>query len=207
MFERVIHLHRLGESKLAEHGTLFFLRRRFGHEFKGGGRAEADGFRINGLASPDDVAPAFAQLCEHLARGDERPVISRSCGSNIIIAQAYAILLLAVSALLMLVLQLSLQARIAILIVDLAAYILLRRTLGDWLQRHFFMSLAFRDATIHSVNQVKPKGLERRPVFFVRTVVMQAEESAGSLTTPSSGRRAHMSGGESSPRAPAAADG
>jgi hypothetical protein len=174
-----------------EHGTLFFLRRRYGRKFRLGGRAREEGFRLNGLPSPDDITPAFRDLCEHLARGDTRPVIHRYCGSNIVTAQGYAIVLLALSAPLLLFVPLRLQTQIGILAFNLGAYLVLRRPLGHWMQRHFFMSLAFRDASIQSINQVKPVGRERRHVFFVRTLV--THESGGTRSASANGLTASPS--------------
>ena len=51
----------------------------------------------------------------------------------------------------------------------------LRKRLGNWLQRRFFMSFAFENPTVLSIREAKPKGLERRRVFFVRTVVRRPE--------------------------------
>jgi uncharacterized protein DUF6391 len=158
-----------------EHGTIFFLRRRHPGKFWIGGRAQADGFRLNGLGSPEHIVPAFTELCEQLARGDTSPSISQSCGSNIVTAQGYAIVLLTVSAPFLFFLHLSVRARVIILGTNLAAYFLLRKRLGNWLQRRFFMSFAFENPTVHSIREVKPKARERRRVFFVRTVVRRPE--------------------------------
>jgi hypothetical protein len=154
-----------------EHGTIFFLRRRYGRKFKIGGRAEEDGFRVNGLDSPEQIRPAFEELRERLKAGDSSPIISIRCGSNIVTAQGYGIVLLSVSGLLLVLFAMSLRAKLLILAFNLAAYLLLRHRLGNWIQRRYFMSLDFQDACVHSINEVKPRGLERRPVFFVRTVV------------------------------------
>lgn len=161
-----------------EHGTIFFLRRRYGRKFKIGGKAEEDGFRLNGLQSPEQIVSAFKELLEHLARGDSRPVVSIHCGSNIITAQGYGIVVLIISGIGLLFLPLGRQATLTILASNLVVYVLLRQQLGNLVQRRFFMSLDFQDAAIHSVNQVKPVGIERRPVFFVRTAVRRLERSA-----------------------------
>ncbi len=161
-----------------EHGTIFFLRRHYGRKFKIGGRAAEDGFRLNGLPSAEQIESAFNELIDHLARGDSRPVISTHCGSNIITAQGYGVVILTISGIGLVFLPLGRQGTFGILALNLVIYVLLRQQLGNWVQRRFFMSLAFQDAAVHSVNQVKPVGFERRPVFFVRTEVRRTERRA-----------------------------
>ncbi len=72
-----------------EHGTIFFLRRRCGKRFKIGGKAEPDGFRLNGMPWVELVAPAFGELREHLSKGNSRAVVSGRCGSMVVTAQPF----------------------------------------------------------------------------------------------------------------------
>lgn len=171
-----IHKFRLPEAikvnHALEHGTIHFLRQRYGRRFKIGGRALDQGFRINGVNSPEHLGSAFNELREHLARGDTRAVVSRRCGSNIVSAQALASILLVASAAAVLLLGLGQNATIVVLLGNAVAYLTLRYPLGNWAQRHFFVSTAFADASIHSINRVKPDSLiERRPAYFVRTLI------------------------------------
>ena len=161
-----------------EHGTIFFLRRHYPGKYKIGGRALPDGFRLNGLPSPEFVVPAFTETLEYLARGDTRPIVSRYCGSMLVTAQGYAIVLLTVSAPFLVFMRLSLLMKIIILVANLAVYLLLRRRLGLWIQRRFFRSVDFERAAIRSIRQVRPKGIELRPTFFVRTSLRRPEPPA-----------------------------
>ena len=155
-----------------EHGTIHFLRRRYGRRFKIGGRALEDGFRINGLNSPEHIAAAFNELREHLARGDARPVVSRRCASNIVSAQGFAGLLLITSAIGILLLGLDRGAASLVLFGNFVIYLILRYPVGNVVQRHCFVSVRFADAAIHSINEVKRDSvIERRSVFLVRTLV------------------------------------
>jgi len=155
-----------------EHGTIFFLSRRCGKRFKIGGKAESDGFRLNGMPSIDLIAPAFEDLRSALARGETRPVISRHCGSMIVTAQALSAILLTAAAVAFLVFDYRQRTRVVLLGLVLLVYVALRHGLGLLLQRRWFLSLDFTHAELRSIKQVKPRGfLERQPVYFVRTVV------------------------------------
>src|SRR5262249_30981719 len=124
-----------------EHGTIFFLRRRCGKKFKIGGRAESDGFRLYGIPSPEFVAPAFLELQEHLAKGNTRPVVSKSCGSMVVTAQALSVVLLTIVATSFLLLDLERRTKVSLLVVVLLTYFLLRRGFGYVLQRWLFLSV------------------------------------------------------------------
>src|SRR5262245_26969055 len=138
-----------------EHGTIFLLRRRYGRKFKIGGRAEADGFRLNGLPAPDLISPAFQELREHLATGNRHLVVSRYCGSMLVAAQALSAISLTVVAVLFLLLQLEPRTKLGLLAAVLGMYLLFRHQLGYVLQRRLFLSLDFDDAEIRSIKRVK----------------------------------------------------
>jgi hypothetical protein len=164
--------HEVRMNHALEHGTIFFLRRRYGRKFKIGGKAEPDGFRLNGIPSPDLVAPSFAELQEHLAKGNTRPVVSPHCGSMIVTAQALSAILLTLIAVSFMSLRLERQMKLSMLVVVLCAYLLLRRGLGYVFQKRLFLSVDFSAAEIRSIKQVKPQGpLERQQVYFVKTAV------------------------------------
>jgi len=42
-----------------EHGTIYFLKKRFGEEIRVGGSAEKNGFRICGVSKKNDLIPEF----------------------------------------------------------------------------------------------------------------------------------------------------
>lgn len=155
-----------------EHGTIHFLRLRHGKKHKIGGLAEADGFRLNGVPSEDTVTPAFQELKERLARGDTSAVLSPRCGSMVVTAQALAVVLLTIASVVFLLFGPDPRTKLGIFGMVLVVYLLSRHGLGLFLQRRLFLSLDFHEASIHSINRVKPQGpLERQPVYFVRTLV------------------------------------
>src|SRR5438445_11430376 len=113
-----------------EHGTIYFLRRRYGKKYKIGGRAEEDGLRLSGLPSDDQVVPSFAELREHLAAGKSRVGVSPRCGSMIVTAQGLAFLLLTLSVISFLGFHLNSRTKLGILGLVLLTYLLLRHGLG-----------------------------------------------------------------------------
>jgi len=167
-----------------EHGTVYFLRRRYGKRFKIGGKAETNGFRLNGLPSDDLVVPAFNELRDHLARGVKRVVVSKRCGSMIVTAQGLAITLLTLAMVSFLVFNMTSRTKLGVLGMIVLLYLMLRHGLGWLLQRYIFVSVRFADATVRSVRRVKPIGpLERQQVYFVSTLVQKEPQVEGRLTT------------------------
>jgi hypothetical protein len=159
-----------------EHGTIYFLRRRYGKRFKIGGRAETRGFRLNGLPSDEFVAPGFEELREHLGRGRTRAVISKHCGSMIVTAQALAALLFMITVISFVVFGMTTRRKVSLLGTIVLVYLLLRHAAGWILQRRLFLSVDFSDASITSILRVPPAGpLERQQVYFVRTTVRKQE--------------------------------
>ena len=59
-----------------------------------------------------------------------------------------------------------------ILTINVILYFLLRRWLGNWIQKKLFMSLDFHDASIHSINKAKKEIFwERNPIYFIKTII------------------------------------
>ncbi len=155
-----------------EHGTIFFLRKRYGGKVRVGGSAESDGFRIYGVQQKEHLVKAFDDLLRELKQGSSELIVSMRCGSNIATAQGLAIVLLTLAAVILSVSKADPMTSLIFLSATIFLYFLLRTRLGNWVQSMFFMSLDFSNARIQSVYKVEKKRFwERNPVFFVKTVI------------------------------------
>lgn len=155
-----------------EHGTILFLRQKYGKNARIGGRAKKDGFRISGVRDKTDLVRAFKDLSEELGHEDSDLIVSMRCGSNITTAQGFGIILLTLSGVGILVFRPIPEVSFSILVLNVLMYFLLRRRLASWIQYKLFMSLNFARARIHSINKVKKEIFwEQNPVYFVKTIV------------------------------------
>jgi hypothetical protein len=155
-----------------EHGTVFYLRQRYGKKARVGGKAFESGFRLSGIQNKTDVRDAFDLLLLALQRADRQCVVSRSCGSTIIVAQGLGVVMLTSSALLATLLGFGPYASIALLAANVCAFVVLRYPLGLYIQRRFLLSLRFSYASIVEVKRVKDREFYEGPsVVFVVTEV------------------------------------
>ena len=81
-----------------EHGTIYFIRKKFGNNFAVGGSAADDGFRISGVSKKEALRNAFDQFQKEHSNGNSSLIILKGCGSNIITAQGFGLILLTLSA-------------------------------------------------------------------------------------------------------------
>ena len=155
-----------------EHGTIFFLRRRYGGKARIGGSAERGGFRICGVHTKEHLVIAFDDLVRELKKGNSDLVISLRCGTNMATAQGLGVIMLSLTAFVLLVTQATPAVSLAALCINVLLYCVLRARLGNWVQSRFFMSVDFSEARIRSVYRVKKTQFwERDPVFFVKTAI------------------------------------
>jgi len=172
IFRQFTFSESIKKNHAIEHGTIVFLRRRYGGKARFGGSAESDGFRICGVQKEEHLLRAFEELLKELKIGNSRIIISMRCGSNIGTAQGFGILLLTITGLLLLLFNSDHISSMAALIMNVLIYFLLRTRLGNWFQSKFFMSLDFSQAKIRSIYKVKKKIFwERDPVYFVKTAI------------------------------------
>ncbi|RJR33830.1 MAG: hypothetical protein C4567_16330 [Deltaproteobacteria bacterium] len=171
LFRRFTLAEAIKKNHALEHGTIYFLRRRFG-KARIGGSAEADGFRICGDLTREHLVNAFNELLKELKKGHSELIISMQCGTNIATAQGLGVILLAVTTVILLTSGADRIISLLALIANVLLYFLLRARLGNWVQNKFFMSLDFSTAGIQSIYRV-PKKIwwERNPVFFVKTLI------------------------------------
>lgn len=155
-----------------EHGTIYFIKKRFGNKIRVGGYAEKNGFRICGVSKKHDIIRAFDKFTQEFSQKNTELFISLRCGSNIVTSQGFGIILLTISAIVLRLFKASDLIIAMALVANVLFYLLLRRNLGNWVQGKLFMSTEFSSAKIHSINKVKKKiYLEINPVYFVKTII------------------------------------
>lgn len=160
------------QNHALEHGTIYFLKRRFGDKLRVGGHAEKNGFRICGVSKKDEIIKAFEKFTQELSQKNPDLFVSLRCGSNIVTSQGFGIILLTMSVIILKVFQAPNLIITIVLSANTIIYFLLRKNLGNWMQEKLFMSTEFSSAKIHSVNKVKKKIYwEINPVYFVKTII------------------------------------
>lgn len=160
------------QNHALEHGTIYFLRKRFGNKIRVGGHAEKNGFRICGVSKKYDIIQAFDQFAKEFSRKNPELFISLRCGSNIVTSQGFGLILLTISTFALKIFESTDLVIALVLAANVAFYILLRKNLGNWIPEKLFMSTDFSSARIHSINKVKKKIYwEINPVYFVKTIV------------------------------------
>lgn len=154
-----------------EHGTIHFIQEHYGPGVRVGGRANYNGFRVSGIKDQKDIRDAFKRMADCYARGnrDEIIAVSRGCGSNIVTAQGFGMVLLTITGVMSLVLNLNTTVSLLLLGLNVVIYILLRHRLGNWIQERFFISLDFKDVRIEWIRSVPKKFFERNHTYFIKT--------------------------------------
>ncbi|MCP4344495.1 MAG: hypothetical protein GY795_03090 [Desulfobacterales bacterium] len=153
-----------------EHGTIYFIRKKFGNNIKVGGCAEEAGFRICGISEKKEIINAFETFIKN--DNKENIIILMRCGSNIVTAQGFGLILLTVSAVFLKITHANHVIISVILLLNVLIYYLLRKNIAEMVQEKLFMSLNFKTARIHSINKVKKKRYtEINPVYMVKTIV------------------------------------
>jgi hypothetical protein len=155
-----------------EHGTIYFLYQRCGPSARFSGRADEKGFRLSGVQKTNDVHAAFSDLLKSIGRGGGWQVVSPNCGSMIVTAQAFGCSLLSTVLLIVVFLRPSIWVVLALVALSLGVFSALRFRLGMWLQKKFFLSLSFSEASIATIREVSERHWPERPkVVFVKTSV------------------------------------
>ncbi len=172
LFRGFIISEKRKKNHALEHGTIYFIRKKFGNKYPVGGSAAPDGFRICGVSKKEALRKAFEQFQKEHSNGNSSLIILRGCGSNIITAQGFGLLLLTLSAIAVKIFQPDKFIILVILGLNVLLYFSLRTNFGNLIQEKLFMSLNFSKARIHSINRVKKKTwCERNPVYFVHTII------------------------------------
>ncbi len=167
-----------------EHGTIFFLNKQYGGECRVGGQASASGFRLSGVKTRHDVEDAFASLMDALRAGNRDCVVSPRCGSMIIVAEGFGVVLLTLSALLAIIADLETRSCCALLFANLVAFAVFRYPLGLWIQRRFFLSLDFYEAVLVAVKTAKDRKFYERPQTVCVSVNVRLNECASEEAAP-----------------------
>jgi hypothetical protein len=164
-------------NHVLEHGTIYYLKKRYGGNRKIGGRAKSSGFRVYGVKSQEDIRDAFEKLREYLKNGRRGIVLSKFCGSNVPILQGVSVLLLTATFIYFAFMKFDLIQIQIILLVNLVLNLLLKYPIGRYFQKRFTMSFDFSDARIEAINRSSKQGIfEKEPVYYVHTLVTQGKD-------------------------------
>jgi uncharacterized protein DUF6391 len=159
-----------------EHATIHFLS---AARLTGiGGRAAQTGFRISGGASPVAIRAAFDHVRELIETQRPLPYVSRHCGSNRVTAMGLGILLLFVVVAISYLARPPLWSRALSLVGVVLVFAAMRHAIGNWIQARLFMATDFADAFVRSIRKVKADDVERPPVYFVETKLVEMEAGA-----------------------------
>lgn len=152
-----------------EHATILELEARTGRRLAG--RAGPKGFRVSGHVTIDDVHEAFDRVRQTLRAGEPLTCVTPRCGSNIVTAIGFGLVLLLTLVAWSVASQPPWAWRAGSLVAVMLSFVALRRPLGSAIQQRFFISTDFGDVTLRNVRHV-PAGLfERGSVVFVETIV------------------------------------
>ncbi len=159
-------------NHLLEHGTIVCLEKAYKLRRGIGGKAENKGFRIYGkIENKRDIETAFTVFIEKFRMNDYECAFSPRCGSTAIVVQGFGLLLLFISSILFPLVKFNLLIVIGILVLNIFAFIFIRKPLASIFQRNFVMAMDFKYARIASINKVSKKIGERSPVYFVQTAI------------------------------------
>jgi hypothetical protein len=163
---RAFHVDReVRRNHVLEHATIHFLEATCKRRLSG--RTARDGFRVCGHSSSREIKKAFDEVRRTVRAGDPLPYISPRCGSNVVSALGLALFV----ALVRLLVQPPLMVRASALAGVVVFLVGMRHGIGNWVQRRFFMATDFDEVSLREVREVQAGPMERRPVYFVATIV------------------------------------
>ncbi len=162
-------------NHVLEHGTIYMLLKKYG-DIKGiGGMAEKNGFSISGVTDKSKIRKAFTEVRDLLKNNEIDFVIAKKCGSNIVTAQGYGIILLTITLFLYLFVDITVANAVIIFGLNALIYFLFRVRIANWMQYRLFMNFDFDDTTIKDINKLKKTGIHSRPGMFVSTNILSDE--------------------------------
>lgn len=162
-------------NHVLEHGTVYFMKQKYGKKYKIGGRALDNGFRINGVKDKEDIKESFDMLRGYLNKENSAFILSKFCGSNVPVLQGISLIMLTMTLMLFFMKDLGLLQVEIILLINLILYIFLRYPIGKYFQKKWTMSFDFSDAQIIEIEKAEKDYLiERDSVYVVRTKIIGA---------------------------------
>jgi uncharacterized protein DUF6391 len=160
-------------NHVLEHGTIVLLKQHYGINTRISGSSEEDGFFIRGVRDKNRVTKAFNDLKNYLANGDKSIILSKNCGSVVVLSQVIGLILLTFALIIFVVFDSSILEITIVLFVVTIIYTALRHKISLFFQDKLFMSFAFKDAHIKSISEVKKKKIyQKRSQLYVRTQIV-----------------------------------
>jgi len=158
-------------NHVLEHGTIYFLKEKYGRKHRIGGSSSKDGFRIYGKKeSKQDIIESFSKLRRYLEEGKSRAVLLKRCGSSTHILGGVSFIILTITFFILLFFELQLLTVKILLIANIILYFLLRYPIGRYFQKKYVMCFEFSEPEIIYISKVRKKGFwEQNPVYFIKT--------------------------------------
>jgi hypothetical protein len=158
-------------NHVLEHGTIYFLKEKYGKKHRIGGSSSEDGFRIYGQKeSKEDIIESFNKVKHYLEEGKSLAVLSKRCGSSIHILGGVSFITLTITFLILLFFELQLFTIKMLLTANVVLFFLLRHPIGKYFQKKYVMCFEFSEPRIIAVSKVRKKGFfEKNPVYFIKT--------------------------------------
>jgi hypothetical protein len=152
-----------------EHATILILRAR-GHR-RAAGKASAEGFRVSGGPSAQEIRAAFEVVCRQVSENTGLAYVSATCGSNRVTALALGLALLMIVTILSVLARPPLLVRASALVGVVLLFVSIRHAVGNWLQKRWFMATDFSAVSLRDIRKVKTPITDVPPTYFVETLI------------------------------------
>jgi hypothetical protein len=159
-----------------EHATIHYLEKNGTKRFSG--RADRNGFRLCGESSAQEIRTAFEQVQQVVRERGQLPYISVRCGSNVVTALGLALVLLTTVVLGSVLLPPSWPVRAAALASVFLVFVVVRRRIGNSIQRRFFMTMDFDGISLGRIRKIQAGLVDSGPVYFVETNIRAKKSDA-----------------------------
>ena len=158
-------------NHVLEHGTVYFLKKKYGKKHKVGGYSMDSGFRVFGALRKKDIIDAFDQMKQELCKKSKSSFFLKNCGTNVYVLQGLSFTMLTGTLLVFFLIPETNFFFVQILLFcDLIVYFFLRYPLGSFFQKRYMMFFEFKEPSIVNIKKTqKKKVFEKNPVYWVKT--------------------------------------